>query len=119
MPARSPGAQSVNAGADCFDAADAFVPEGEGREGEFLEACDEEIGVAESTGFHAEEDFAGGGFGEVERFDGDGSSGVGQDGCSGVGAAHAEEYNENRWKERGGGFVFARGPEFDAETRKR
>ena len=85
----------LNAGADCFDAPDAFVTEREGREGEFLQACDEEIGVAESAGFHAEEDFAGGGFGEVERFDGDGSAGVGQDGGSGVGAAHAEEYNEN------------------------
>ena len=67
----------MNSGADRFDAADAFVTESEGREGEFLQACDEEIGVAESAGFHAEEDFAGGGFGEVERFDGDGSPGVG------------------------------------------
>ncbi len=90
------GGPIVNAGADRLDAADAFVTEGEGDEGKLLQACDEEVGVAESTGFHAEENFAGGGFGEVERFDGDGSPGVGQDGGSGVGAAHAEEYNEIR-----------------------
>ena len=66
-----------------------------GREGELLEAADEEVGVAEAAGLHAEEDFAGGGFGKVERFDGNGSSGVCQDGGSGMGAAHAEEYNEN------------------------
>ena len=92
----------MNTGTDCFDAADAFVTEGEGDEGKLLQACDEEIGVAETAGFQAEENFAGGGFGEVERFDGDRSPGVGQDGGSGVGAAHAEEYNENRGKERGG-----------------
>ena len=70
------------------------MTEGEGRERELLQSCDEEVGVAESAGFHAEQDFAGRGFGEVERFDGDGSAGVGQDGGAGVGAAHAEEYNE-------------------------
>jgi hypothetical protein len=80
------------------------VAEGERREGEFLQSCHEKIGVTESAGFHAEEDFAGGGFGEVEGFDGDGSTGVGKDGGSSVGAAHAEEYNENRWKERGCNF---------------
>ena len=71
------------------------MAEGERGERELLQAADEEVGVAEPAGFHAEQDFAGAGFGEVERFDGDGSAGVGQDGGSGMGAAHAEEYNEN------------------------
>jgi hypothetical protein len=30
----------------------------------------------------------------VQRFDGDGSAGVGEDGGSGVGTAHGEEYSE-------------------------
>ena len=89
------GEPIVDAGADRFHAADAFVAQSEGRQRQLLQAGDEQVGMADAAGLHAQQDFAGGGFGEVERFDGDGSSGVCQDGCSGMGAAHAEEYNEN------------------------
>ena len=88
------GRPAVDAGADRLHAADAFVAQRERRQRQLLEAGDEEIGVAEAAGFHAEQDFAGGGFGEVQRFDGDGSAGVGEDSGSGVGTAHGEEYNE-------------------------
>jgi len=74
----------------------------ERRERQLFEAGDEEIGVAQAAGFHAEQNFAGGGFGEVQRFDGDGSAGMGEDGGSGVGTAHGEEYNEIHGWQAGG-----------------
>ena len=69
-------------------------PERERGQRQLFETGDEEIGVAQAAGFHAEQDFAGGGFGKVQRFDGDGSAGVGKDGGSAVGTAHGEEYSE-------------------------
>ena len=70
------------------------MPQRERGQRQLFQAGDEEIGVAQAAGFHAEQDLAGGGFPEVERFDGDGSAGAGEDGGSAVGTAHGEEYNK-------------------------
>ena len=93
------GRPAGHAGADRFHAADAFVAERKRGERQLFQPGDEKIGVAQAAGFHAEQDFAGGGLGEVEGFDGDGAAGVGEDGGSGVGTAHGEEYSEIRGRQ--------------------
>jgi hypothetical protein len=50
--------------------------------------------VADAAGFHAEQDFAGGGLTKVQRFDGNRTAGMGEYSASGVSTAHAEEYIE-------------------------